>query len=149
MPKVTLVKEKQEIEVPAGANLRDEIRKAGIQVNFFPLDLPSGLLGRTMNCFGHGLCGSCKVLVKEGMENLSQKGTLEKGENIALSGRVYAMADASNGPIKPGDLLTTSATPGHCMKATDHAKAQGAIIGKAMSSLQSGKDMVLVLVCLQ
>src|SRR6266566_1547221 len=54
MPKVTLVKEKQEIEVPAGANLRDEIRKAGIQVNFFPLDLPNGLLGRTMNCFGHG-----------------------------------------------------------------------------------------------
>ena len=78
MPKVTLVKEKKEIEVPAGANLRDEIRKAGVQVNFFPLDSPSGLLGRALNCFGHGLCGSCKVLVKNGKDNLSPKGILEK-----------------------------------------------------------------------
>ena len=71
------------------------------------------------------------------------------GENVALSGRVYALADASGGAIEPGDLLTTSETPGHCMKATDHAKAQGAIIGKAMSSLNDGKGMVLVLVSLQ
>jgi ferredoxin len=78
MPKVTLVKEKKDIEVSAGANLREEIRKAGVQVNFFPLDLPSGLLGRTLNCFGHGMCGSCKVLVKKGVENLSPKGMLEK-----------------------------------------------------------------------
>ena len=35
------------------------------------------------------------------------------------------------------------------MKATDHARAQGAIIGKAMSTLREGKGMVLVLVSLQ
>jgi hypothetical protein len=35
------------------------------------------------------------------------------------------------------------------MKVTDHARAQGAIIGKAMSSLKEGKGMVLVLVSLQ
>ncbi|MFC1573070.1 hypothetical protein ACFL6M_05670 [Candidatus Eisenbacteria bacterium] len=68
---------------------------------------------------------------------------------VAMSGRVYCWADAVNGPIKPGDLLTTSATPGHAMKATNHQKAQGAIIGKAMSSLESGRDLVLVLVSLQ
>jgi hypothetical protein len=68
---------------------------------------------------------------------------------VALSGRVYALADASKGAIKPGDLLTTSATPGHCMKVTDHAQAQGAIIGKAMSALKEGKGTVLVLVSLQ
>jgi ferredoxin len=78
MPKVTLVKEKQDLEVPAGANLRDEIRKAGIQVNYYPLDLPNGFLGRTLNCFGHGTCGTCKVLVKKGMENLNPKGILER-----------------------------------------------------------------------
>jgi len=69
--------------------------------------------------------------------------------DIALSGRVYALADASNGPIRPGDLLTTSPRAGHCMKATDHEKALGSLIGKAMSSLTEGTGMVLVLVSLQ
>ena len=81
--------------------------------------------------------------------SLHQDGAFAGGENVALSGRVYALADASFGAIKPGDMLTTSSTPGHCMKVTNHAKAQGAIIGKAMSSLENGKGMVLVLVSLQ
>ena len=80
---------------------------------------------------------------------LSQKGFNDGGENVALSGRVYALADTSNGAIKPGDLLTSSDTPGHCMKVSDHKRAQGAIIGKAMSSLKKGKGLVLVLVSLQ
>ena len=48
--------------------------------------------------------------------------------------------------IKPGDLLTTSEVPGHAMKATDRERWDGAIIGKAMSSLESGEGLVLVLV---
>jgi hypothetical protein len=71
------------------------------------------------------------------------------GENVALTGRVYVLADAAHGTIEPGDLLTTSDTPGHAMKVSDHAKAQGAILGKAMSELTHGKGMVLVLVTLQ
>lgn len=87
--------------------------------------------------------------VKPGMI-LSQEGTLANGKYpVALSGRVYCWADASNGPINPGDLLTTSSTPGHAMKAADRAKAQGAIIGKAMTGLKEGKGLVLVLVTLQ
>jgi len=68
---------------------------------------------------------------------------------IALSGRVYCMADASNGPIEPGDLLTTSDVPGNAMKVTDHTRAQGACIGKAMTELREGRGLVLVLVSLQ
>jgi ferredoxin len=70
MPKVVLVNEKTEIEVPAGANLREEARKAGIAVY-------SGL-ARYLNCRGFGLCGTCRVLVKKGMENLSPKTTVER-----------------------------------------------------------------------
>jgi hypothetical protein len=62
---------------------------------------------------------------------------------------VYVWADASAGPIRPGDLLTTSDTPGYVMKVSDYARAQGAIIGKAMSSLESGQGLILVLVSLQ
>jgi hypothetical protein len=80
---------------------------------------------------------------------LRQEGVIEDGPSVALSGRVYVRADASNGPIAPGDLLTTSDTPGHAMKVVDHLRAQGAILGKAMSRLEAGTGMVLVLVTLQ
>jgi hypothetical protein len=73
----------------------------------------------------------------------------ERSLPVALSGRVYCWADATNGPIKPGDLLTTSGTLGHAMRVTDYHRAQGAILGKAMSSLQAGTGLVLVLVTLQ
>ena len=80
---------------------------------------------------------------------LHQDGALEGGQNVALSGRVYVLADATAGVIEPGDLLTTSSTPGHAMKVADHLRAQGAVIGKAMTGLEEGKGMVLVLVTLQ
>jgi hypothetical protein len=70
-------------------------------------------------------------------------------QNVALVGRVYCLVDASYGPIQPGDLLTTSDTPGYAMKVKDMSKAQGALIGKAMTSLSEGKGLVLVLVTLQ
>jgi ferredoxin len=66
MPKVVFVNEKKEIEVPEGANLREEARKAGIEI-YKGLD-------RYLNCRGLGLCGTCRVLVKKGMENLGPKG---------------------------------------------------------------------------
>jgi hypothetical protein len=80
---------------------------------------------------------------------MQQQGLLEGGRNVSLTGRVYVQADASNGAIKPGDLLTTSSTPGHAMKVTDHVRAQGAVLGKAMTGLSEGQGMVLVLVTLQ
>lgn len=80
---------------------------------------------------------------------MQQQGLLEGGKNVALTGRVYVQADATFGRIKPGDMLTTSSTSGHAMKVTDHSQAHGAILGKAMSGLEQGRGMVLVLVTLQ
>jgi len=81
---------------------------------------------------------------------MKQEGTDADGTvPVALSGRVYAWADASHGAIEPGDLLTTSDTPGHAMKVADHEKANGTIIGKSMTSLKEGRGLVLVLVSLQ
>ncbi|MEP6703862.1 MAG: hypothetical protein ABJB34_03570 [Acidobacteriota bacterium] len=68
---------------------------------------------------------------------------------VALSGRVWVYCDATRNAIQPGDLLTTSPTPGHAMRVASYTRAQGAIIGKAMSRLKSGKGLVLVLVTLQ
>ncbi|NOX84461.1 MAG: hypothetical protein GXO86_00620 [Chlorobi bacterium] len=81
---------------------------------------------------------------------MSQQGTIADGEHlIALSGRVYCWVDATMNPVKIGDMLTTSNLPGYAMKVVDFEKARGAIIGKAMTSLKSGKGLVLVLVSLQ
>jgi hypothetical protein len=81
---------------------------------------------------------------------MSQEGSLADGDHpVALTGRVYCWCDASGAAIEPGDMLTTSDTPGHAMKVADYPRAQGAIIGKAMTSLEAGKGLVLVLVNLQ
>jgi hypothetical protein len=70
--------------------------------------------------------------------------------DVALAGRVYCNVDATKTGVEPGDLLTTSATPGYAMKSTDYARAQGAILGKAMESIEKGqKGQILVLVTLQ
>ena len=88
--------------------------------------------------------------VKTGM-TMGQKGSIADGKYpVALTGRVYCFADASNSAIKPGDMLTTSSTIGHAMKVEDRVSAIGAIIGKAMTGLKQGeKGLVLVLVNLQ
>jgi len=87
--------------------------------------------------------------IQSGM-TMQQEGTIADGAlPVALTGRVYCWADATNGPIRPGDLLTTSDIPGHAMKVVDYNEAKGAILGKAMSSLKEGRGLVLVLVTLQ
>jgi hypothetical protein len=81
---------------------------------------------------------------------MGQEGSVANGDTpVALTGRVYCQVDASKAPVRPGDLLTTSEIPGHAMKVLDYEKAQGAILGKAMTSLDSGRGLVLVLVTLQ
>lgn len=74
----------------------------------------------------------------------------EDAPAIALSGRVWVHCDATSDAIEPGDLLTTSAMAGHAMKAVDRDRSHGAVIGKAMTQLESGRcGLVLVLVNLQ
>jgi hypothetical protein len=68
---------------------------------------------------------------------------------VALLGKVYCKVDAQCGSVDVGDLLTTSATPGHAMKAGDPFKAFGAIIGKALRPLTSGQGLIPILVALQ
>ena len=68
---------------------------------------------------------------------------------LALVGKVYCKVDAGHGAIEIGDLLTTSPTPGHAMKAADPMRAFGAVIGKALRPLASGTGLIPILVALQ
>ena len=68
---------------------------------------------------------------------------------ISLVGKVYCNVDAQYSPIEVGDLLTTSPTPGHAMKAADPWKAFGCVIGKALRPVDKGQRLIPILISLQ
>jgi hypothetical protein len=68
---------------------------------------------------------------------------------IALLGKVYCKVDAQYAAIEVGDLLTTSPSPGYAMKASNHVKAFGAVIGKALRPLNEGQGLIPILIALQ
>jgi hypothetical protein len=87
---------------------------------------------------------------------------------LALTGRVVAKVTGENGPIIPGDLLTTSSTPGHAMKwslldvtkakdfeemktiLAENERRRNAVIGKAIESFSgSGTGNIMVFISLQ
>lgn len=80
---------------------------------------------------------------------LDKREHAENRQPIALAGKVYCKVDAEFGAIEVGDLLTTSPTAGHAMKAQDPARAFGALLGKALGALPDGRGLIPVLVALQ
>ena len=68
---------------------------------------------------------------------------------IALLGKVFCKVDAGYASVEVGDLLTTSDTPGHAMKAVNSTKAFGSVIGKALRPLSQGCGLIPVLIALQ
>ena len=68
---------------------------------------------------------------------------------MAMVGIVPTKVSAENGGIKRGDLLVTSSTQGYVMKGTDHNQMLGAVVGKALGTLDAGTGVIEVLVSLQ
>jgi hypothetical protein len=80
---------------------------------------------------------------------LDHRGQTVGCQPLALVGKVLCKVDASFGPVEVGDLLTTSPTPGHAMKAAAPELAFGAVLGKAMAPLAEGAGLLAILVTLQ
>jgi hypothetical protein len=68
---------------------------------------------------------------------------------VAVVGIVPCKVTDEGGPINPGDLLVSSSTPGYAMRGVDRSRLTGAVLGKALSALQSGKGTIEVLVMLR
>lgn len=68
---------------------------------------------------------------------------------LAVVGIVPCRVTTENGAISVGDLLVTSSRPGYAMKGTDRSRMLGAVVGKALGSLDKGTGVILVLVTLQ
>jgi ferredoxin len=77
MPVIKFVKEQKEIEVPVGANLRQEAIKAGVNTHQGLNGFGAGV-NKYLNCHGFGQCGTCRVSITKGMEHASPMGALEK-----------------------------------------------------------------------
>jgi uncharacterized ParB-like nuclease family protein len=71
------------------------------------------------------------------------------GKMVTLGAYAYCKVDADIAPIQAGDLLTTSPTRGHAQKVLEPEKAVGALIGKALGSLDEGQGKIPVLVLLR
>jgi hypothetical protein len=69
------------------------------------------------------------------------------GLMVTLGAYAQCKVDADIIPITAGDLLTTSATPGHAQKLPNGSQPRsGVVIGKALASLNSGKGLIPVLI---
>ena len=88
--------------------------------------------------------GACKPAIV-----LNRHASARHRVPLALVGRVYCMVDATQSSVEVGDLLTTSSTSGHAMKATDPLRAFGAVIGKALQPFSGCTGMIPILVALQ
>ena len=80
---------------------------------------------------------------------LDKQETSSKRQPVALLGKVFCKVDAEFGAIEVGDLLTTSPTQGHAMKAKDPVRVFGSVIGKALRSYSNGKGLIPILIALQ
>jgi hypothetical protein len=74
-------------------------------------------------------------------------GSDPKTPPVAIAGQVYVRITTESGPIRVGDLLVSSSTPGVAMRAADPARASGATLGKALQSFSSpGEGSIRMLV---
>ncbi|MBW1646173.1 MAG: hypothetical protein JRJ56_07605 [Deltaproteobacteria bacterium] len=147
----------QELEITGGSDLSEQFDVAALHRDPRPGMLVSidprrpGKLMVSREAYDKKVAGIISGAggIRTGL-TMGQRGSeADGGRPVALTGRVYCLASTANGAIEPGDLLTTSDIPGHAMKVTDRARAGGAIIGKAMTPLDDGEGLVLVLVTLQ
>jgi hypothetical protein len=67
---------------------------------------------------------------------------------VAITGIVPVKVSAANGPIRPGDLLTSSSLPGRAMNAGRNP-AIGTVLGKALGILEHGNGTIRMLVMLR
>ncbi len=145
------------LEITGGSDLSEQFDITGPSAKIRPgmvVCIDASRPGKLQLCaeaYDHKVAGIISGAggIRPGML-MGQGGTLASGDHpVALTGRVWTWCDASSGAIEPGDLLTTSGVLGHAMKVDDSSEADGAVLGKAMTALDHGRDLVLVLVSLQ
>lgn len=92
MPTITIEDLDRKLAVPPGANLREALLDAGVTVYPFVFAL--------LNCRGRGLCGTCRVKVTAGEDNLTPRTAAElrklrKRPDLRLSCQIAVQGDCA------------------------------------------------------
>jgi hypothetical protein len=119
---------------------RDDSLQAGDVVSIDPNEY--GFVRKTASAQDSTTVGIYST--KPGLRLSQQDAYINGGRAIpvALAGRVEVKVTNENGPIAPGDYLTSSSTPGYAMKAT----GAGPVIGKALAAFDQPTGKVLTFV---
>lgn len=80
---------------------------------------------------------------------LDRQNHLEHRHPIALVGKVCVRVTDQNGPIRIGDLLTSSDKTGHAMRIGSDTRAFGSVIGKALANCDSATGLIPMVIALQ
>jgi hypothetical protein len=134
--------------IPSGADLAEMLPAAeGLEPGDVLVIGPDGKLSRSTGAYQPTVVGVYSTnpgFVGGAGDDADLAGKVP----LAIAGLVPVKASAENGPIRPGDLLVASSTPGHAMRAGDEPPI-GTIIGKALEGLDSGTGIIQMLVMLQ
>ncbi len=105
--------------------------------------------GRVVRCFQERQASVVGVVSTKPGYQSDLYADLDSSDKIPLAvmGIVPVKATAANGPIRPGDMLTPSAVPGHAMRS--RRVVPGTVIGKAMEGLDAGEGRIRMLIMLR
>ncbi|HOP28837.1 MAG TPA: discoidin domain-containing protein [Spirochaetota bacterium] len=104
----------------------------------------NSVLSRSKSLYNRGVIG---IVSGNPYLAINNSGREEKLYPVSLSGKALCRIDARNNPVKPGDLIVASDTPGCGMKGKiDSFDKIGTVIGKALDSLSDGIGLVPVFI---
>jgi hypothetical protein len=136
----------------AGADFAESVRTLGPRAGYEPGDVLSisrthaGVVIESHRPFDRALIGVYST--RPGFVGADDAGVTRAGENhvpVAITGIVPVKATTANGPIRPGDLLTSSSERGRAMSA-GRRPAIGTVLGKSLGFLRRGRGVVKMLV---
>jgi hypothetical protein len=104
----------------------------------------NSVLSRSKNIYNRSVIG---IVSGNPYLVINNSGREEKLYPVALAGKTLCRIDARNNPVKPGDLIVASETPGCGMKGKmDSFDKIGTVIGKDLDSLDDGIGLVPVFI---
>jgi hypothetical protein len=134
---------------PGGADFAEMLpAKAGLEPGDVLAIGPDGQLTLSTAAYQKTLAGVYST--KPGLVGGAPDGESTEGKvPLAIAGVVPVKVTNENGPVEPGDMLTSSSMPGHAMRASDERIRVGVILGKALEPLAGSSGIVRALVVLQ
>ncbi len=133
----------------SGADVAEALIPVGIRADYEPGDvlvLSAAEPTHVAKCSSaYSNCVAGVYATKPGVLLTSENVNADITDHVPMGviGIIPTKVSGENGPIAVGDLLVTSATPGHAMKGDPDKLRFGNVLGKAMESFNTGGTGVI------